>query len=83
MRRTADFAAERRFSSMTVSSSSADFIELGRCFGVSEAEVRRMLALFPARQAAVERAVTESLLSDEAKVRYLSLFRDRLRAIAQ
>ena len=63
--------------------SSADFIELGRCFGVSEAEVRRMLALFPARSAEVEGAVAESLLSDEAKARYLSLFRDRLRAIAQ
>ena len=33
--------------------------------------------------AEVERAVAESLLSDEAKARYLSLFRDRLRAIAQ
>ena len=63
--------------------SSADFIELGRCFGVSEAEVRRMLALFPARSAEVEGMIAESQLSDEAKTRYLSLFRDRLRAIAQ
>ena len=63
--------------------SSADFIELGRCFGVGEAEVRKMIALFPTRAAAVAEAVSGSLLSQEAKTRYLSLFADRLRAIQQ
>ena len=63
--------------------SSADFIELGRCFGVGESEVRTMLALFPSRSAAVEAEITKSLLSGEAKSRYRLLFQDRLRAIAQ
>ena len=63
--------------------SSADFIELGRCFGVSEAEVRKMLALFPARSAEVEEEIAKSRLSNEAKARYRFLFKDRLRAIAQ
>ena len=63
--------------------SSADFIELGRCFGVGEAEVRRMMEAFPSRSVAVETAIAESLLSDEAKARYLLLFKDRLRALAQ
>lgn len=31
----------------------------------------------------ISRPVADSLLSDEAKGRYLALFRDRLRAIAQ
>ena len=63
--------------------SSADFVELGRCFGVGEAEVRRMLTLFPARRTEVESEIAKSLLSNEAKSRYLSIFDDRLRAIAQ
>ena len=63
--------------------SSADFIELGRCFGVSETGVRKMLALFPARSAEVEEEIAKSRLSNEAKARYRFLFKDRLRAIAQ
>ena len=63
--------------------SSADFIELGRCFGVAEAEVRRMIAAFPSNAAAVEEEVAKSLLSDMAKERYRNLFEDRLRALAQ
>ena len=58
-------------------------MDAGRCFGVGEAEVRRMLALFPARSSEVEVAIAGALLSDETKERYLSLFRDRLRAIAR
>ena len=42
-----------------------------------------MLAVFPEKSDKVEGAIAGSLLSDEAKDRYLSLFRDRLRAIAQ
>ena len=63
--------------------SSADFVELGRCFGVGEGEVRRMMAGFSSRADEVEAAVAKSLLSSDAKARYLFLFRDRLRALAQ
>ena len=63
--------------------SSTDFIELGHCFGVGEAEVRKMMALFSARADDVEESVAKSLLSDAAKTRYLSLFKDRLLALAQ
>lgn len=63
--------------------SSADFIELGSCFGVGEAEVRRDLAQFPAKAADVERMVFGSVLSAEAKEVYVNCFRDRLRAISQ
>ena len=63
--------------------SSADFIELGRTFGVAEDEVREQLAMFAERRAAVERMLAESALSDEAKARYLFRFHDRQRAIAQ
>lgn len=57
--------------------------ELGRCFGVGEAEVRKMMAVFSARTDDVEEEVSNSLLSDAAKTLYLSLFKDRLRALAQ
>ena len=63
--------------------SSADFIELGHAFGVEEGEVRRHLALFAERRTAVEKMLTGSALSGEAKSRYLFRFHDRLRAIAQ
>ena len=63
--------------------SSADFIELGRCFGVGEAVVRKMLALFPARSDEVTEEISKSRLSDGAKACYLFLFKDRLSAIAQ
>ena len=63
--------------------SSADFVELGRCFGVPEPAVRRMLSEFPARQGRVEQLIAASSLSTEARTRYLVRFNDRLRAIAQ
>ena len=63
--------------------SSADFIELGACFGVSEAEVCRDLARFSAKAEEVERMVSGSVLSAEAKALYANFFRDRLRAISQ
>ena len=44
----------------------------GRLFGIKVAE----------RRAAVERVLAESALSDEAKVRYLFRFHDRLKAVA-
>ena len=63
--------------------SSADFIELGSAFGVSDDEVRELIVLFAERRAAVERMLAESTLSDEARSRYLFRFHDRLKAIAQ
>ena len=63
--------------------SSADFIELGRAFGVAEDEVREHIAMFAERRDAVEKMLNESALSNEAKARYLFRFHDRLRAIAQ
>ena len=63
--------------------SSADFIELGRCFGVPESAVLKMLATFAAHRDDVERWIAESRLSRDASARYRARFRDRLRAIAQ
>ena len=42
-----------------------------------------MMALFSARADDVEETVAKSLLSDASKTLYLSLFKDRLRALAQ
>ena len=63
--------------------SSADFIELGAAFGVLEDEVREQIALFAERRTAVEKMLAESVMSDDAKSRYLFRFHDRLRAIVQ
>jgi len=63
--------------------SSADFIELGCCFGIGDRSVARMLAKFADRQASVEARIQASRLSAAAKEKYLGRFRDRLRAIAQ
>lgn len=63
--------------------SSADFIELGSCFGVDETEVREGIAACETRRPTVERMIQASLLSEEAKRLYLKTFRDRLRAVAQ
>ena len=81
-----DFFADGHFTSAYEALgfySSADFIELGRAFGVAEDEVRGQLAMFAERRAAVEKMLAESALSDGAKSRYLSRFHDRLRAITQ
>ena len=45
--------------------------------------MRGLIALFAERRAAVERMLAESALSDEARLRYLFRFHDRLKAIAQ
>ena len=63
--------------------SSADFIELGSAFGVSEKEVRGMISLFHARREKVELMIEASSLSAEAKSRYMAKFADRLKAVAQ
>ena len=64
-----DFFADGHFTSAYETLgfySSADFIELGRAFGVEEDEVREQIARFVERRAAVERMLAESALSDEA-----------------
>ena len=81
-----DFFADGHFTSAYETLgfySSADFIELGRAFGVAEDEVREQIALFAEHRTAVERMLAASALSDEAKARYLFRFHDRLRAIVQ
>jgi serine/threonine-protein kinase HipA len=62
---------------------SADFVELGACFGVPESDVRAAIALFHVRRPPVERLVAASALSPEARDLYLSHFANRLRALAQ
>ena len=81
-----DFFADGHFTSAYETLgfySSADFIELGSAFGVSDDEVREQIALFAEHRAAVERMLAESALSDEARARYLFRFHDRLKAVAQ
>ena len=62
--------------------SSADFIELGACFGVGEREVRASIDMFVARTERVESEVNASLLSPSAKERYFTSFHDRLKAVS-
>lgn len=63
--------------------SSADFIELGLHFGVTEPEVRRMIGKFFSKREAAVRRIEASRLSATAKERYLDKLSDRLRAIGQ
>lgn len=63
--------------------SSADFIELGACFGVPEVEVRHDISLFFERRGAVERLVHASFLSPDARALYLAHLSNRLQALAQ
>ena len=62
--------------------SSADFVELGSCFGVGEREVRASIGMFSQRAGRVESEVNASLLSPSAKERYLIQFHDRLKAVS-
>ncbi len=63
--------------------SSADFLELGRAFGVDENDVRTMMNVFSLKRKAVDTMIESSTLSSEAKSLYLAKFHDRLRALAQ
>ena len=63
--------------------SSEDFVELGKCFGVPERNVCRMLGTFGERRRGVEGLVSASSLSMKARGRYLDKFNDRLLAITQ
>ena len=58
--------------------STADFIVLGRAYGLDENSVRGMLDEFRTRAPQVEAMVEQSLLSQDAKREYLRIFTDRL-----
>ena len=58
--------------------STADFIVLGRAYGLDEKSVRGMLDEFRTRAPQVEAMVEQSLLSQDAKREYLRIFTDRL-----
>ena len=62
--------------------SSTDFIELGKCFGLQEMVVRKMLARFERTMTDVENEISSSVLSTPAKDSYMKHFKDRLRAIS-
>lgn len=81
-----DFFANERFSSRYEELgffSSSDFIELGAHFGVDEHDVRALLAQYPAKFDSVRTLIDKSLLSQEARGRYLYYVADRLKAISQ
>jgi len=63
--------------------SSADFIELGKHFGVREAAVRRLLEMFAARQGKVMARIAASRLSSPARDEYERRYLDRVKAIEQ
>jgi len=63
--------------------SSADFVELGRCFGVDEPEVRESIDRLVNARERIDAAIEASLLSREAKTLYQARYHDRLRALAQ
>ena len=58
--------------------STADFVVLGRAYGLDEKAVRMMLDEFRTRAPQVEAMVGQSLLSQDAKREYLRIFTDRL-----
>ncbi len=58
--------------------STADFVVLGRAYGLDEKAVRMMLDDFRTRAPQVEAMVGQSLLSQDAKREYLRIFTDRL-----
>ncbi len=63
--------------------SSADCLELGKCFGLSEARCRRECADFLSSVDAVKIEVESSFLSAAAKSDYLAAFLNRLKAVRQ
>ena len=58
--------------------STADFVALGRSYGLDENAVRGILGECKMRQPQVESMVYGSLLSEAAKKEYLRIFTDRL-----
>jgi len=63
--------------------SSADFIELGRCFGLAETSVRAQIEKFVSSVADVRAIIDASLLSPAAKTDYAAAFANRIKAIRQ
>lgn len=60
--------------------STPDFVELGACFGVKEANVMGMISRFRERITLVEREIALSKLSTDSNAKYLAHFHDRLKA---
>ena len=58
--------------------SMADFVALGKAYGLDERSVRGIVCAFAERLPQVEAMVENSLLSEDAKKEYLRIFRDRL-----
>ena len=63
--------------------SSADFIELGRCFGLTSDSVRSEITRFTSAVAEVTELIDGSLLSPAAKADYSAAFANRIKAIRQ
>lgn len=57
-----------------------DFIRLGDAYGISEAQVIKMIKTFHAKKAQVEDMISRSFLSPESKSKYVDIFHDRLMA---
>ena len=80
-----DFFADGHFSSRYEELgfyTSADFMELGKFFGVGERDVRSLIERFLVGAKRVVADVSGSLLSPSAKERYLDSFKDRIKAIS-
>ncbi len=58
--------------------STADFVALGKFYGLSEESVRSMVDEFKSRESEVESMVFGSLLTAATKAEYMRIFRDRL-----
>ena len=63
--------------------STADFIELGRCFGLTSDSVRSEITRFTSAVAEVTELIDGSLLSPAAKAGYSAAFANRIKAIRQ
>ena len=81
-----DLFADRHFTSAFETLgfySSADFIELGRCFGLTSDAVRGEIARFTSAVAEVTELIDGSLLSPAAKADYAAAHANRIKAIRQ
>ena len=67
-----------RFAADIPANENADFVALGKFYGLGENAVRGILGECKIRRPQVESMVRDSLLSEEAKEEYLRIFADRL-----